>query len=58
MNLNLKSTDSSAVGSTESFLKTPLRYLIDESGQEMVVAKTEDGSEVGVMMGWERDISV
>jgi type IV protein arginine methyltransferase len=57
MSLNLKSTDPSAAGSTEAFLKTPLRYIIDEVGQEIVVARIEDGSEVGVMMGWERDIS-
>jgi len=54
--LTLQAEDSSAAGSTETFLKTPLRYVTDSSGQEMVLARTDDGSEVGVMMGWERDI--
>ena len=57
MNMTLQTVDSSAAGSTETFLKTALRYVTDISGQEIVLAKTDDGSDVGVMMGWERDIS-
>jgi len=56
-NMTLRSTDTSAVGSTDTFLETQLRYVTDESGQEIVLAKTDDGSDVGVMMGWEHDIS-
>ena len=56
-NITLEAIDSSAAGSTETFLKTRLRYVTDASGQEMVLAKVDDDSEVGVMMGWEHDIS-
>ena len=56
-NMKLEALDTSAAGSTETFLKTPLRYVTDPSGQQMVLAKTDDGSEVGVMMGWEHGIS-
>ena len=55
--MRLQAKDNSAAGSTDTFLKTSLRYVTDSLGQEMVLARTDDGSEVGVMMGWERDIS-
>ncbi|KAF8322254.1 arginine methyl transferase [Clavulina sp. PMI_390] len=54
--LVLKSGDSSILDSNESFLKTRLRYVTDERGQEICLAQTEEGKEVGVMMGWEKPI--
>jgi type IV protein arginine methyltransferase len=57
----LKAEDGTAAGSTDEFLKTPLRYTVDERGQEICFAtvKSANGKtdEVGVMMGWEREIS-
>ena len=53
----LKETDTSVVGSTDKFLKSRLRYEKDENGQELCLLKINDEEEVGVMMGWEREIS-
>ncbi|TFK54424.1 hypothetical protein OE88DRAFT_1193996 [Heliocybe sulcata] len=56
----LKATDTSATGSTSTFLSSPLEFKTDEHGQEVCVVTVvkEDGEkdEVGVMMGWERPI--
>lgn len=49
--------DISAVGSTDAFLASNLQYTVDAHGQEICLLKLEDGSTVGVMMGWEREIS-
>ena len=55
--LILKSEDETAAGSTEEFLKSKLVFEKDDNGQDVCVVDV--GSEkVGVMMGWERDISV
>jgi protein arginine N-methyltransferase 2 len=54
--LVLKATDDSALGSTEAFLSSKLRYTTDASGQEICLLQTPN-AEVGVMMGWEREIS-
>lgn len=57
LSLVLKATDFTAAGSTDTYLSTPLQYKTDEHGQEICVVKVNDEEEVGVMMGWEREIS-
>lgn len=52
----LRAEDDTATGSTEAFLTSRLHYTRDEHGQEICLLR-EDNKEVGVMMGWERDIS-
>lgn len=52
----LRAQDDTASGSTEAFLASKLHYTRDEHGQEICLLREED-KEVGVMMGWERDIS-
>ncbi|EIM89705.1 uncharacterized protein STEHIDRAFT_92135 [Stereum hirsutum FP-91666 SS1] len=54
--LVLKAVDTSAFASSDVFLASPLRYTKDENGQEICLLKSEAGTEVGVMMGWEREI--
>lgn len=55
--LVLKSTDHSVLGSNTTFLQSRLRFVKDSHGQDICLAQTEDGAEVGVMMGWEKPIS-
>lgn len=55
--LVLKSTDRSVLGSNTAFLQSRLRFVKDSQGQDICLARTDDGSEVGVMMGWEKPIS-
>lgn len=55
--LVIRDKDTSAVGSTDAFLASRLHYTKDASGQDICLLKLEDGGQVGVMMGWERDIS-
>ena len=52
----LRAEDDTATGSTEAFLTSKLHYTRDKHGQEICLLREED-KEVGVMMGWERDIS-
>ena len=52
----LRAQDDTATGSTEKFLSSKLHYTQDEHGQEICLLR-EGKREVGVMMGWERDIS-
>lgn len=52
----LRAQDDTATGSTEKFLSSKLLYTLDEGGQEICLLR-EGNKEVGVMMGWERDIS-
>ncbi|KIJ18765.1 guanidinoacetate N-methyltransferase [Paxillus involutus ATCC 200175] len=54
--LVIRDKDTSAVGSTDAFLASRLHYTKDASGQDICLLKLEDGGQVGVMMGWERDI--
>ncbi|KAI9569598.1 hypothetical protein HD554DRAFT_2089387 [Boletus coccyginus] len=54
--LLIRQDDPSPVGSTDAFLTSPLQYTKDTNGQEICLLKLEDGTEVGVMMGWEREI--
>jgi protein arginine N-methyltransferase 2 len=52
----LKTRDQTASGDTDEFLSSKLKFTKDENGQEICVVDA-GGEEVGVMMGWERDIS-
>lgn len=54
--LILRSEDTTAAGSLSAFLASHLRYSVDEHGQAICSVEA-GGEEVGVMMGWERDIS-
>ncbi|KAF9241531.1 hypothetical protein BU15DRAFT_87124 [Melanogaster broomeanus] len=54
--LVIRDYDTSAVGSTDAFLGSRLHYTKDVNGQEICLLKLEAGEEVGVMMGWEREI--
>ncbi|KAH8996552.1 S-adenosyl-L-methionine-dependent methyltransferase [Lactarius hatsudake] len=53
--LLLKEEDDTALGSTDKFLSSRLRYTSDEHGQEICLLQSGD-TEIGVMMGWERGI--
>lgn len=53
----IRSDDTSPVASTDAFLSSHLRYTVDAKGQEICLLTLEDGEQVGVMMGWEREIS-
>lgn len=55
--LVLQGADNSAVASTDAFLSSKLRYTQDAHGQDICLLELDDGEEVGVMMGWEREIS-
>ena len=55
--ITLQATDATAAGSLEEFLRTKLRYTRDEQGQDICLANLGGDEEVGVMMGWERNIS-
>ena len=52
----LKAEDDTATGSTDAFLSSKLPYTRDDHGQQICLLREVD-KEVGVMMGWERDIS-
>ncbi|PAV18494.1 arginine methyl transferase [Pyrrhoderma noxium] len=54
-NILLKSVDTTAAGSTDTFLHSQLRFITDANGQEICLVKAGD-DEIGVMMGWEREI--
>ncbi|KAL5507468.1 RMT2 [Sanghuangporus vaninii] len=51
----LRADDTTAAGSPSEFLSSRLTYKRDDHGQEVCLVKVGD-EEVGVMMGWERDI--
>ena len=54
----IRSEDESAVGSSDAFLSSRLRFTTDEHGQELCLVRSGEGDEeVGVMMGWEKGIS-
>lgn len=52
----LRDVDNSALASTDAFLSSKLRYTQDAHGQDICLLDLDDGQEVGVMMGWEREI--
>ena len=54
--LILREEDTTAAGSTEQFLSSRLCFTHDVHGQEICTVNSGD-EEVGVMMGWEDDIS-
>ncbi|KAJ3775067.1 arginine methyl transferase [Lentinula raphanica] len=53
--LVLRSDDTTAAASTDAFLKSKLKFIKDENGQEICVVKAGE-DEIGVMMGWERGV--
>ena len=54
--LILQSNDNTATGSTDVFLSSKLRFGVDAYGQEVCFVESNE-EQVGVMMGWEREIS-
>jgi protein arginine N-methyltransferase 2 len=52
----LGAVDDSAAASTDAFLSSKLKFTTDNQGQEICLLKLDDGTEVGVMMGWETPI--
>jgi type IV protein arginine methyltransferase len=52
----LKEVDDTVLGSTDKFLSSRLRFTVDVHGQEICLLQSND-IEIGVMMGWEREIS-
>ncbi len=54
--LVLKEEDDTALGSTDKFLSSRLRYTTDAHGQDICLLQSGE-AEIGVMMGWERGIS-
>jgi protein arginine N-methyltransferase 2 len=53
----LKAEDDTAMGSTDAFLSSRLKYTRDKNGQEICLLEADGDQEVGVMMGWERGLS-
>ncbi|KAH9485439.1 Protein arginine N-methyltransferase 2 [Psilocybe cubensis] len=53
--LILCAEDTTASGSSDAFLNSRLKYTVDENGQDICVLNVE-GQDIGVMMGWERNI--
>lgn len=51
----LRSTDETAYGSTDAFLSSKLHFTTDAFGQDICMLNVE-GEEIGVMMGWEKEI--
>ncbi|KAI6157754.1 hypothetical protein BKA82DRAFT_13951 [Pisolithus tinctorius] len=54
--LVIDSEDNTAAGSNDKFLASRLQYTTDANGQENCLLKFKDDTEIGVMMGWEREI--
>ncbi|KIK67354.1 hypothetical protein GYMLUDRAFT_37454 [Collybiopsis luxurians FD-317 M1] len=53
--LVISSQDSTAAASTDAFLASKLKFVKDENDQEICLVQAGD-DEIGVMMGWEREI--
>ncbi|TDL24307.1 arginine methyl transferase [Rickenella mellea] len=53
--LLLRSNDATAAGSSSEFFSSRLRFTTDTNGQEICFVSA-GGQEIGVMMGWEREI--
>lgn len=47
--------DETASGSTDVFLRSKLKYAVDQYGQNICMLEVDE-EEVGVMMGWEKII--
>lgn len=54
--LVLSTDDDSAAASTKKFLSSKLRFTKDEHGQDICMLQVGPDVEIGVMMGWEREI--
>ena len=52
--LLLRATDETASGSSDAFLKSKLKYKVVHD--QHICVLDVDGEEIGVMMGWEKDI--
>ncbi|KAF8210331.1 S-adenosyl-L-methionine-dependent methyltransferase [Mycena galopus ATCC 62051] len=52
----LRPTDDTAAASTDAFLSSKLRFIVDDHGQDICMLDNGDGDEIGVMMGWEKNI--
>jgi len=52
--LLLHATDETASGSSDAFLKSKLKYKVVHN--QHICVLDVDGEEIGVMMGWEKDI--
>ena len=53
----LKATDVTPVGDTDAFLSSRLQFSHDDQGQDVCLLDISEQEKVGVMMGWEREIS-
>ncbi|KAK7472824.1 Arginine N-methyltransferase 2 [Stygiomarasmius scandens] len=53
--LLIQNKDDTAAASTKAFLESKLTFVKDPQGQDICVVKAGD-DEIGVMMGWEKDI--
>ncbi|KAF8633399.1 hypothetical protein AX17_004570 [Amanita inopinata Kibby_2008] len=51
----LRETDGTPAGSSKAFLSSKLHFTKDETGQDVCLVNA-GSQEVGVMMGWEREI--
>jgi type IV protein arginine methyltransferase len=56
-NIVLKVEDNTAAGSSKAFLSSSLQFIKDSNGQDICLATLPSGEQIGVMMGWETDIS-
>ena len=54
--MTLQVEDATAAGSLTTFLESKLKFIRDAQGQEICVVQAGE-DEVGVMMGWESEIS-
>ena len=50
----LRATDETASGALDVYLKSKLRYKVVHN--QHICVLDVDGEEIGVMMGWEKDI--
>lgn len=56
LTLVIDGEDNTAAASNDAFLASRLQYTTDANGQEICLLKLKDDTEIGVMMGWEREI--
>ena len=52
----LQNADKSPLSSSDIFLESKLKFVMDKNGQKICLLVLDGGEEVGVMMGWERII--
>lgn len=56
LTLVIDGEDNTAAASNDAFLASRLQYTTDANSQEICLLKLKDDTEIGVMMGWEREI--